>query len=261
MGAERYTARVAPLLRLKPAYDRYDEAQAALAKKDLATARRLSAEAARMEPREGRFHQLQGDIELSAKRERDALPYYQKAIQLSPAYFGGWLGAGVAQYRTGNKSQAKASLTRSMELLPTAPAALYLGNLSRDAGETDAALRYYKAATSAQGTIGKEAEREVLMLDLPRNPGNYVAAALRGGSDGRPMVVVQNRAPVPLSHISLTPVLVNSAGQIVSQGKTLDIRGPVQSGEQVAVDAGFTGLTSEQLQALRFRIEAARVAD
>lgn len=261
LGTERYVARISPLIKLKPAYDRYDEAQAALAKKDFATARRLGGEAARLEPREGRFEQLLGDIELSAKQEKAALPHYQKAVQLSPGYFGSWLGAGVAQYRTGSRDQAKTSLTRSMELLPTAPAALYLGNLTRDAGDTDGALRYYQAASSAQGSIGQEAAREAMLLDLPRNPGKYVAAALRTGNDGRPIVVVQNGAPVALASISVTPVLVNSAGQVVSQGRAVNIRGPVQPGEQVAADAGLAGLTTEQLQALRFRIEAARVAE
>ncbi|MDR2215248.1 MAG: M48 family metalloprotease, partial [Nevskiaceae bacterium] len=214
LGTERYVARVAPLMKLKPAYDRYDEAQAALAKQDLANARRLAGEAAKLEPREGRFQQLLGDIELSAKRDREALPFYQKAVQLSPGYFGSWLGAGVAEYRSGNKTQAKNSLAKSMELLPTAPAALYLGNLTRDAGDTAGALSYYQAATSAQGDIGKEAAREAMLLDLPKNPGNYIAAALRTGSDGRPMLVVENRAPVALGSIAVTPVLVNSAGQV-----------------------------------------------
>jgi predicted Zn-dependent protease len=261
LGAERYTARIAPLMKLKPAYDRHDEAQAALAKKDVATARRLAAEATKLEPREGRFHQLQGDIELNQKNFRGAQSHYQKAVELSPGYFGSWLGSGVALYRTGDRAGSKAALGRSMELLPTAPAALFLGNLARDAGDTDGALRYYQAARSAQGSIGQEAAREATLLDLPRNPGNYVAAALRSGNDGRPLMVVQNRAPVPLASISVTPVLVNGAGQIVSQGRAVTIRGPVQPGEQVAADAGLAGLTPEQLQALRFRIEAARVAE
>jgi hypothetical protein len=74
------------------------------------------------------------------------------------------------------------------------------------------------------------------------------------------MLVVENRAPVALGSIAVTPVLVNSAGQVVSQSRTVNIAGPVRPGEQVAADAGLTGLTAEQYQALRFRIDAARVA-
>jgi predicted Zn-dependent protease len=164
LGADRYKARMASLVQLQPAYDRYDQAQAALAKKDVAAARRLAGEAAQLVPREGRFQQLLGDIELSQNRDREALGYYQRAMQLSPNYFGAYLGAGLAQYRSGDKNQAKTLLARSMDLLPTAPAALYLGNLSRDSGDVQAALRYYDAAATEQGTIGQEAAKQAEAL-------------------------------------------------------------------------------------------------
>ena len=260
LGADRYAARIGPLRQIKPAYDKYDQALVAMQKKDVAGARTLAAEAVRMLPREAQFHQMLGDIELNQKRNAESLPHYQKAMELNPNYFGSFLGAGVAQYRLGNKQQSRDWLTRSMEMLPTAPAALYLGNIARDTGDTQSALKFYQTAAGSQSSIGQEAAREAVLLDLPRNPGNYVAAALRAGSDGKPLVVVQNRSPVPLAAISVTPVLVNAAGQIVQQGRAVVIRGPVQSGEQVAADAGMGTLTPEQLQSVRFRVDAARVA-
>ena len=72
---------------------------------------------------------------------------------------------------------------------------------------------------------------------------------------------MQNRSPVALSNIQIIPVLVNGAGQVVQQGKQVNIRGPVQSGEQVAVDGGLSSLTAEQLQALRFSVQTARIAE
>jgi predicted Zn-dependent protease len=259
-GASTYAARVAPLLKVKPAYDKYDQALAALQQKDPSRARSLANEAIRLEPREGRFQQLLGDISINEKRHRDALPHYERAIELSPGYFGSWLGAGVAQYRVGDVQKARVSLTRSWELLPTAPAALFLGNIARDSGDTNGALQYYQAAASAQGSIGEAAAREAVLLDMPRNPGKYVAAALRDGGDGHARLVVQNRAPVALSYIQVTPVLVNG-GQVVQQGKSVNIRGPVPAGQQVSVDPGLSSLTPEQLQALRFRIDTARIAE
>jgi tetratricopeptide (TPR) repeat protein len=181
-------------------------------------------------------------------------------MELTPDYFGSYLGAGIAQYRLGNKQQAETWLTRSAQLLPTAPAALYLGNIARDRGDSAGALKFYQTAASSQSSIGQEAAREAVLLDLPQNPGNYVAAALRAGSDGRPLLVVQNRAPVALAAISVTPVLVNANGQILKQWRAVAVAGPLQSGEQVATDAGLGTLTAEQMQAVRFRVEAARVA-
>jgi predicted Zn-dependent protease len=260
LGVERYTARIAPLKQLKPGYDKYDQALAAMQKKDVAAAKSLAAEAVRLVPREGHFHQLQGDIALNEKRNQESLQYYQRAMDLNPGYFGSWLGAGVAQYRLGNKQQAEQWLKRSMDLLPTAPAALYLGNMARDRGDTDGALKLYQNAATSQSSIGQEAAREAVLLDLPRNPSNYVAGAVQLGTDGKPVLVVQNRATMALGPIVVTPVMVNAAGQVASQGRAVTIRGPLAAGQRVSVDAGLGTLTAEQLRLVRVRVDSARVA-
>jgi predicted Zn-dependent protease len=260
LGRERFQARIAPLRQMKPAYDKYDQALAAMQKKDVAKGKALAEEAARTVPREAQFHQLLGDIAVSEKRNQESLAHFQRAQQYNPDYFGSWLGGGVAQYRLGNKSQARDWLQRSYELLPTAPAALYLGNLTRDAGDVEGALKYYQAAASSDSAIGREAAREAIALDLPRNPGNYVAAQVARDNQGRAVMVVQNRAPVALGSIVVTPVRINSAGQIVSQGQAVNIRGPLAAGAQMAADAGIASFTAEQLASVRFRVDAARVA-
>jgi len=260
LGKERYVAKVAPLLQMKPAYDKYDQARAALQKKDAAGAKTLAAEAARLAPREGTFQQLLGDIAVNEKHFKEALPYYERAQELNPGYFGSWLGAGVAQYNLKDRSQAESSLKHSMELMPTAPGALFLGNISRDRGDREAALKYYQAASQAEGSVGETASREAAKIDLSRNPATYLAAGLRNGSDGHPVLVVQNRAAVPVSGIVVTPVLVNSAGQIVQQGRAISIAGPVAAGQQVTADPGLANLTPEQLAAMRVRIDSAKLA-
>lgn len=261
LGKERYQAKLAPLRQLLPAYEKYDQALAAMQKKDTAGAKSLAAEAVRLVPREAQFHQLLGDIAVSEKKNQDALPHFERAQQHNPDYFGSWLGGGVAHYRLGNKALARQWLQRSYDLLPTAPAALYLGNLTRDAGDTDGALRYYQAAATSQGSIGQEATREAVLIDLPRNPGNYVAAQLTRDGQGRPRMLLQNRAPVPVGAIVVTPVQVNAAGRIVAEGRAVNVRGPVASGAQITADAGLGTLSAEQLAAVRFRVDAARVVE
>jgi beta-barrel assembly-enhancing protease len=260
LGRDRFQSRLKPLLAMQPAYDKYDQAMAALQKKDTAGAKALAAEAARLQPREAQFQQLLGDIAVSEKRDQEALGYFAKAQQLNPGYYGSWLGAGIAQYRLKNQAGAQQALKRSYDLLPTAPAALYLGNISRDSGNADAALQFYQAAASSENTIGQEAAREAAVLDLPRNPSKYVVAQAARNSAGQVGVVVQNRAAVPVASITVTPVMVNANGQITSSGRAVSIKGPVQAGQQVSVDAGLGTLTAEQLQALRFRVDSAQVA-
>jgi predicted Zn-dependent protease len=261
LGRDRYQSRLKPLLAMKPAYDKYDQALAAMQKKDPATAKALAAEAARLAPNEAQFQQLLGDIAVSEKRDQEALAYFQKAQQLDPGFYGSWLGGGIAQYRLKNTGMAQQWLKKSYDLLPTAPAALYLGNLSRDSGNADAALKFYQAAASSENAIGEEATKQALLLDLPRNPGNYVATQPTRDAAGRVLVAVQNRAPVALASISLTPVMVNAAGQVVSNGRTVTIRGPLASGAQATVDAGLGGLSAEQLQGVRIRVDSAQVAE
>jgi predicted Zn-dependent protease len=65
LGDARYTARLKPLLEMKPAYDKHDKAIAAARKKDYAQARQLAGEAATALPKEGRFQQTLGEIALA----------------------------------------------------------------------------------------------------------------------------------------------------------------------------------------------------
>jgi beta-barrel assembly-enhancing protease len=260
LGAQTYTAKIAPLKKLEPAYDKHDEAVLAAQKKDLNTARKLAAEAAQMQPQIGRFHQLLGDIELADKKPDAALTHYQKAMDLNPDYFGSYLGAGVAQYQSGNKAEAEQSLKKSVELLPTAPAAYFLGNIAKERGDTGQALEYYKAAAGSNSRYGQLAASELIRVDLPRNPGNYVATSGQLDPSGRLMLIVENRAPVALSGIQVTTVLVDSGGRIIREGSTVVIREVLNPNQRIAGDAGVGALPREQLGHVRFRVDGARIA-
>jgi tetratricopeptide (TPR) repeat protein len=261
VGVEPFVAAMQKLREMKPAYDKYDQAMAAAEKKDFATAKALAAEAAKMVPNEGSFQVLLGQIALAEKQPQTAANHFDKAMQLSPNYFASHLGAGVAQAQLGNKQKAEKYLTRSAELLPTAPAAYYLGNFARDRGDKETALKYYQAAASSESAVGQAAAAEYLKMDLPQNPGNYVAAGAQQNSQGGLMVVVQNRANVPLTGIQVTPVLVDLSGRVVQQGNPVTIQGVVKPGEQAAAATGLANLTPEQIQALRFRVDAAKVPE
>ena len=178
-----------------------------------------------------------------------------------PPYFASHLGAGIAQVQLGNKQKAEQYLTRSTQLLPTAPAAYYLGNFARDRGDTEAARQYYQAAASSESSFGKAAAAEFTKMDLPQNPGNYLAAGGQLDAQGQILVVVQNKSQLPLSGIQVTPVLVDGAGRVVQQGKPVQIQAVVKPGEQAAAATGLANLTQEQMQALRFRVDGAKIAE
>ena len=261
MGVESFAAATKQLREMKPAYDKYDQAAAAAAKKDFATAKSLAAEAVKAVPGEGSFQVLLGQIALAEKQPKVAAGYFDKAMQLSPNYFASYLGAGVSQVQLGNKEKGEQYLARSAQLLPTAPAAYHLGNIARDRGDTEAARKYYQAAASSESSIGKAAAAEFVKMDLPQNPGEYVAAGAQFDAQGRLMIVVQNRAQVALTGIQVTPVLVDASGRVVQQGNPVAIQAVVKPGEQAAAPSGIDNLTQAQLQALRVRVDGAKIAE
>ena len=261
LGTESFVAATRQLRQMKPAYDKYDQAVAAAQKKDFATAKSLAGEAVKAIPNEGSFQVLLGQIALAEKQPQTAVGHFDKAMQLSPDYFASYLGAGVAQVQLGNENKAEQFLTRSAQLLPTAPAAYHLGNIARDRGDTEAARKYYQAAATSQSSIGRAAAAEYMKLDLPQNPGNYIAAGGQLDSKGQVMVVVQNRSPIALHAVQVTPILVDATGRIVRQGDPVLIRSVVKPGEQAAAPTGIANLSQEQLQALRFRVDGAQIAE
>ncbi|MBV6416332.1 MAG: Beta-barrel assembly-enhancing protease [Steroidobacteraceae bacterium] len=260
IGADRYAAAMQPLLAMKPGHDKYDEAVAAARRKEFDRAHALALEAARLLPRDGRAQQLLGDIDLARKQPREALGYFRKADALNGDYFGSSLGLGIASYQLGDQAQAASAFERSAKLLPTAPAAYYLGAIARDRGDTAAALRYFKSAAGSDSSYGKEAAEEYLRLDLPQNPGNYVAAGVQTDANGRTWVIIENRAPMPLAAIVVTPVLLDANGRIVQQGAAVQFRGPLPSGQRASAAIGTGNLTAGQLQLLKARVDAARPA-
>jgi beta-barrel assembly-enhancing protease len=261
VGAERYASLMTPLNKMEPAYKKHDDAVLAAQKKDLNTARQLAQSAVESLPQEGRFHQLLGDIELASKNTDNALSHYRKAIELNPDYFGSYLGAGVAQYQKGDKSQAEEWLIKSVELLPTAPAAYFLGNIAKERGDGSKALEYYKAAAGSNSQYGQLAASELVKLDLPRNPSNYVATAGQLDRSGRLILIVENRAPVALSSIQVTPVLVDGAGRIVREAQPVVIREVLNPNQRVTGDAGVGNIPQDQLAHVRFRVDGARIAE
>lgn len=259
LGAERYQQRLAALREIEPAYETFDQAMAAASDDDYDKARRLTGEAIEQVPQEGRFHQLLGGIALSQSEPEEAVGHYRRAIELSPDYFGSYLGAGVAALRLDDTQQARQWLERSAELLPTAPAAYYLGRIARDQGDTEAATRYFQAAAGSRSDVGEAAGAELARLDLPRNPGNYIATAARVDERGQLYVAIENRSPVPVAGIELTPVLVDSAGRIVEQGRPLTVRETVAPGQRTVAPAGIGGIDPNRLPYVRFRVDAAQV--
>ena len=260
VGADRFAAKMANLHKMQPAYDKYDQALAAANKKDFAGAKKLAGEAVKMLPREARFTQLLGDLAMAQKQPAESIVFYQQAIALDANYYGPYLGGGIAQFKLGNKAKAEEWLKRSAELLPTAPAAYYLGNLAKDRGDLAGARQMFQAAAGSQSEYGQLAAGEFQRMDLAQNPAQYVATGVRQDNNGAVYYMLQNRAQIAVTGIAITPVVVDGLGQVVQQGATRTLRGTLKPGETLSVESGLAPMTADQARSLSVRISAAQPA-
>jgi beta-barrel assembly-enhancing protease len=262
LGKDRYDSAMAALKRAAPAYEKHQQALAAANKGDYSTARRLANEAVKLEPRESRFHGLLGDLALAEKNPRAALPYFQKAGQLDPGYFKPIVQTGIAQYQLGNRAAAEPLLKRSMDLLPTAPGAYYLGRAHEDRGDTAGAINFYKLAASSKSPVGEEALGRLVRLDLARNPETYLAIQPQLDNQGRVWLTVGNRTATPVSNVTLVVGVVDASGRTVRGPERVGTGGNlIPGGSSVNVRTSLGPFESrEALRYVKWKVEGARPA-
>ena len=230
LGRERYQGKTAYLRKVQPAYTAYDEAGKALGEDKLDLAQDKLDFALDMEPREALFMAMQGDIHALRKRPGKALAAYDKSIVANGNLFYPHLRKGQVEYSEGNGKSARASLERSLELLPTAEAYYILGMLDRTAGNNDAAVRNFTQAAQSNSAAGKRATAELVRMDVGRNTSRYVATRAVRDSNGYVWVELGNLTEVPLSNIEISIAWLDDAGQ-QRQGKKI-YRGPLGGGQQ-----------------------------
>jgi beta-barrel assembly-enhancing protease len=263
VAADRFDRALANLRKAAPAYKKYDEGVAALAGKDTAKALALATEAAKLEPREGKFYELMGDAELARDNLPTAATHYNRAAELNPGYFKPYLQRGVVSFRRGDKAAAAAQFERSMQLLPTAVGSYYLGKLAQDGGNTDAAIKYYQLAAQSDSDVGKESQKQLVLLDLPRNPGNYLRVEPQLSQQGAVILIVENRSPVAIKDLALAAALVDASGRVAVGPQRWDLGGQVlQSGQAVQIATSFGPFTDPNvLAAVRVEIQRAAAAE
>jgi predicted Zn-dependent protease len=214
LGRERYQAATATLRERQPAYEAYDDGRKALADDKPAEAERLAQQAARLVPGESQFHALLGDVDLHEKRYDDAIAHYRDALARNDRFFYYHLQKGMAHRALRQWDMASAELESSIALLPTADAYYALGTISEQRGNRAAALEHYARAAQSEGAAGAAAQDATVRLDLPANPGKYLA--VRGALDSRGQLVVElaNPTRVPVADVIVVVRYVDGQGAV-----------------------------------------------
>jgi len=251
-GRDIYLRKTARLREKKPAYEDYDSARKALTEDKTREARKLVDRAIRLEPQEAIFHALSGDIYAANDSYQKAERAYNDAMRLDDSFFYHHLRRGQARYELGKMNPARADLERSLELLPTAQANFLLGNMDKRAGNIESALKHYQAAAGSNSSVSKEAEKQLVLIDLPQNPGKYIQTRAVLEQDGRVRVAVRNNSPVTVRNITLKVEYVDANGKFREFSRSLNQR--LAPGEQSAVGTEIRDITDTNDLARRVRV-------
>jgi len=262
LGAERYKKAIAGLKRAAPAYAKYDQAITVANKKDFAGAKSLAIEAVALEPREARFYGLLADLELAGENAGAALGWSEKARSRDPGYFKPHLQSGVAHFELGDRAAAEPPLAKSMELLPTAPGAYYLGRVNEDSGDRADAVKFYKMIASPKSTFGRDAMDRLSRLDGGQHLEQYLFIEPRFDEDGRVALVVGNRSASPLTDVSILVGIVDRSGRTVDGPTRVSIGSRrILPQKSVTLRSSLGPYkNAEVLRYVRWKVERARVA-
>jgi hypothetical protein len=154
-------------------------------------------------------------------------------------------------------------LAKSMQLLPTAPGAYYLGRVNEDRGNTAEAVKLYKLAAGSKSPLGEEALGRLVRLDLAQHPETYLSIQPQLDHEGRLWLTVGNRTTVPVGGVVILvgvvdasgrtaygPERVGTGGNVIAARKAVNLRtslGPFASGDV--------------LRSVKWKIEGARPAE
>jgi len=255
MGVARFQAAMERLEDVQPAYEIYDSGREALAEDRAGDAQALADEAIGLVPAEAQFHALAGDVDAEQGRLNAAVEHYDDSIARYDEFFYFHLQKGLAHQRLAQTDLAQMHLQASIDLLPTAEAHFGLGTLAESRGDRAAALEQYSIAASANNAAGRSAQEAAIRLDLPDNPGRYLA--LRSGLDSQGQLIteVENPTAVAVTGVIIVIRYVDNAGAIQQTRRALNRT--LASGESLRIATGLGPFTNPD--SFQIDLEAARI--
>lgn len=160
-NAAAYQRAIAQLRKDAPAYEAEEQALKALQDQDPRTAIRHLDRALRIQPEASRFWELRGHAWILLEEWQNAEDALSSAIDRNPGYFRPYLGRGVLHFERRQYADAERDLQRSRELLPTALASFYLGEIALAQGRRQDAEVYYREAANDPGAVGQKARERL----------------------------------------------------------------------------------------------------
>lgn len=235
-GRQRYRQVMQRLTETKPAYDAYDEARQAAADNRFKAARRLVKQAIDLEPREGQFFALLGDINAEEQAVAAADTAYDRAISLNPNFFYAHLRGGILNEKRGRIVKAKSQLNRSLQLLETAQAYHALGSIAEREGNLEEAENLYAKAAADSGATGQTALTSLVTLRSQQEPQRLINLRWGAGPSGTVLVEASNTTPRTLLGVDLQIRLTDLQGNVNVYTQRL---GQIPANRALQLDTGL----------------------
>ncbi len=251
-GRNRYMQKTARLREKAPAYETYTKARKALSEDRLRVARQLTDQAISIEPKEALFYALSGDIYSANHHFKNAERAYSQAVKLNSEFFYHFLRRGQNRYEQQQFKMARADLEHSLELLPTAQANFLLGNMDKRAGHVQSAIKHYQAATQSDSEVSQQAQRELVLLELPTNPGKYIQSKAAVAQDGFVNAAVRNNSAVTINGIRVKVEYITTNGQL--NESSMRFRKTLGPGEWTALPTRINDIADARELARRVRV-------
>ena len=67
------------------------------------------------------------------------------------------------------------------------------------AGNMESAIKHYQVASQSNSPTGKNARKEMALLDMPNNPGKYIQTQALLAKNGDVGAAVRNNSPVAVT--------------------------------------------------------------
>ena len=238
LNEKQYQAKISHLIKTQPAYEKYEKAAEALKKKDSINSLKLIDEALKIEPREGYFHALKGDVYYKQNDFTKAEQYYSDAVNANPKLFLFYLERGLAKLKLNKPDSARQDFEKSIKLLPTAPAYNALGNIALQNNDKKNAKEYFKEAAGSHSREGKQALAAYTKLDMPSNPNKYFAFDSLQSPGNKLGLKLTNQSTIAVSDIKGSIEIHDGKGtlllrQPISYGKI------IEPGKSITLDTGL----------------------
>lgn len=251
---QRYQQAIAQLTKDAPAYAAEKLATKALADDEPEAAIKHLDRAVALQPGEAQFWLLRGQAWTMLEKPGNAEKSYTTAIGKNSELYSPFLARGVVRYKEGEKSAAEVDFKRSYELLPTATASYYLGELALGEKQYQQAQGYFQQAAQAGGQLGIQSREKIQQVNLQLQPHTFLAFSQSFSSKGALLVSVFNTSPRAMRGIVLK--IDGPAGQGgYAQARTINMTKDLQPGQQLTINTGLNYFLPDQ-QVARYRIAA-----